>query len=129
VGASARKNRSWSRAEDTGKWRGAGADGLFVPGICLPDEIRQAAGAVDLPLNGMDWPGIQAAAELSALGARRFSAGSGIAQALWGAAREMAQGFLDSGSAGPLAQKAMHGLRGYRAAVPGQIMPATAASA
>jgi 2-methylisocitrate lyase-like PEP mutase family enzyme len=93
-----------ARAES---YRSAGADGLFVPGICLPDEIREVAAGADLPLNVMDWPGIPAAAELSALGVRRFSAGSGIAQALWGAAREMAQGFLETGSAGPLAQKAM----------------------
>jgi 2-methylisocitrate lyase-like PEP mutase family enzyme len=93
-----------ARAES---YRAAGADGLFVPGICLPDEIREVAAGAGLPLNVMDWPGIPAAAELGALGARRFSAGSGIAQALWGAAREMAQGFLETGSAGPLAQKAM----------------------
>jgi 2-methylisocitrate lyase-like PEP mutase family enzyme len=77
-------------------YRAAGADGLFVPGI-----------TAGLPLNVMDYPGVPSATELGALGVRRFSAGSGIAQALWGAAREMAQGFLDSGNAGPLAQKAM----------------------
>jgi 2-methylisocitrate lyase-like PEP mutase family enzyme len=88
-------------------YRSAGADGLFVPGICLPEEIRQVAAGAGLPLNVMDWPGVPPAAELAALGVRRFSAGSGIAQALWGAAREMAQGFLDSGNTGPLAQKAM----------------------
>jgi 2-methylisocitrate lyase-like PEP mutase family enzyme len=88
-------------------YRAAGADGLFVPGITAPDEIRQVADAAGLPLNVMDYPGVPSATELGALGVRRFSAGSGIAQALWGAAREMAQGFLDSGNAGPLAQKAM----------------------
>ncbi|MES2151855.1 MAG: isocitrate lyase/phosphoenolpyruvate mutase family protein [Pseudomonadota bacterium] len=88
-------------------YRAAGADGLFVPGVCKPDEIAAIARSAGLPLNVMDWPGVPSAAQLTELGVRRLSAGSGIAQALWGAAREMAQGFLETGNAGPLAAKAL----------------------
>src|SRR5882757_561322 len=58
-------------------YRNAGADGLFVPGICVRDEIGQVVDGAGLPLNVMDWPGLPVA-ELSALGVRRLSAGAGI---------------------------------------------------
>lgn len=88
-------------------YREAGADGLFVPGVCKPEEIARIAGAAGLPLNVMDWPGVPGTAQLVELGARRLSAGSGIAEALWGVGREMAQGFLAGGDIGPLKEKAM----------------------
>jgi 2-methylisocitrate lyase-like PEP mutase family enzyme len=87
-------------------YRGAGADGLFVPGICLAEEIREVAASTDLPLNVMDWPGLPSAVELFTLGARRYSAGSGIAQILWGVGREAGQAFL-AGEPVPSAGKAM----------------------
>jgi 2-methylisocitrate lyase-like PEP mutase family enzyme len=87
-------------------YRDAGADGLFVPGICLAEEIREVATGIDLPLNVMDWPGLPSPADLFALGARRFSAGSGIAQILWGVGQEAARAFL-AGQPVPLAGKAM----------------------
>jgi 2-methylisocitrate lyase-like PEP mutase family enzyme len=88
-------------------YKAAGADGLFVPGICLPEEIKAVAADAGLPLNVMDWPGLPPATELLQLGAVRLSAGSGIPQALWSVAAGMAKGFLDTGSAGPLIAKAM----------------------
>lgn len=88
-------------------YREAGADGLFVPGVTKADDIARIAGAAGLPLNVMDWPGVPPAAQLAELGVRRLSAGSGIAEALWGAGREMAQGFLAGGDIGPLKEKAM----------------------
>jgi 2-methylisocitrate lyase-like PEP mutase family enzyme len=81
-------------------YRDVGADGLFVPGICLPEEIREVAAAARLPLNVMDWPGVPSVAELGALGARRLSAGTGVAQAIWGAAREAMKGFAGGGNGG-----------------------------
>ncbi|HEX3829074.1 MAG TPA: isocitrate lyase/phosphoenolpyruvate mutase family protein [Sporichthyaceae bacterium] len=84
-------------------YRDAGADGLFVPGIWQPEEIGEVAAAAGLPLNVMYLPGLPALAELGALGVRRLSAGTAIAQGIWGAARVAAEAFLDSGTlpAGP----------------------------
>lgn len=88
-------------------YKEAGADGLFVPGICKVEEISQVVAGAGLPVNVMDWPGLPSAQELHALGVARLSAGSGIPQALWSVAAGMAQGFLDTGNAGPLIAKAM----------------------
>jgi 2-methylisocitrate lyase-like PEP mutase family enzyme len=88
-------------------YKEAGADGLFVPGICLPDEIKAVVADAGLPVNLMDWPGLPPAEELQRLGVARLSAGSGIPQALWSVAAGMAKGFIDSGNAGPLIAKAM----------------------
>jgi 2-methylisocitrate lyase-like PEP mutase family enzyme len=88
-------------------YKEAGADGLFVPGICLPDEIKAVVADAGLPVNLMDWPGLPPAEELQRLGVARLSAGSGIPQALWSVAAGMARGFIDSGNAGPLIAKAM----------------------
>lgn len=88
-------------------YKAAGADGLFVPGICKVDEIEAVVAGAGLPVNVMDWPGVPSADELHRLGVRRLSAGSGIPQALWAFAADMAKGFLATGSAGPLVDKAM----------------------
>ena len=88
-------------------YKAAGVDGLFVPGICKVDEIKAVVAGAGLPVNVMDWPGVPTADELHKLGVRRLSAGSGIPQALWAVAADMARGFLATGSAGPLVDKAM----------------------
>jgi 2-methylisocitrate lyase-like PEP mutase family enzyme len=88
-------------------YKAAGANSLFVPGICKVDDIKAVAAGAGLPVNVMDWPGVPSADELHKLGVRRLSAGSGIPQALWAVAAEMAKGFLATGSAGPLIDKAM----------------------
>jgi 2-methylisocitrate lyase-like PEP mutase family enzyme len=88
-------------------YKQAGANGLFVPGIAKVEEIKAVVAGAGLPVNVMDWPGVPSADELHKLGVRRFSAGSGISQALWAVAADMAKGFLATGSAGPLIDKAM----------------------
>lgn len=88
-------------------YKEAGADGLFVPGICKTGEIKTVAASAGLPLNVMDWPGLPSQDELRQLGVARFSAGSGIAQALWAVAAGMAKDFLATGNAGPLIGQAM----------------------
>lgn len=88
-------------------YKEAGADGLFVPGLCVPDEIKAVVADAGLPVNVMDWPGLPPSEELQRLGVARLSAGSGIPQALWSVAAGMAKGFIDSGNAGPLIAKAM----------------------
>ncbi len=73
----------------------AGADVLYAPGVTSKDEIGTLVRSVDRPVNVL--VGIPGAplnvADLSALGVRRISLGSGLARAaygsLLGAAREM----------------------------------------
>ena len=71
------------RLEETlaraGGYRAAGADGIFVPGVTDPSEIRTIASEVGLPLNVLARAGLPPASELARLGVRRLSAGSGIA--------------------------------------------------
>lgn len=88
-------------------YRNAGASGLFVPGVREPNEIKAVAAEAGLPLNVMAWPGLPSAAELAQSGVRRLSAGSGIAQALWGKTATLAGDFLKSGKSDPLGEGAM----------------------
>lgn len=79
-------------------YRSAGCDGLFVPRLCEPAEIRALTSALgELPLNLMWTPGLPGLAELRALGVRRLSAGSAIAQRAYGAANLAAIRFLERG--------------------------------
>jgi 2-methylisocitrate lyase-like PEP mutase family enzyme len=102
--AASRVAETLARAE---RYRQAGASGIFVPGLTDPAEIRQIAAASKLPLNVMARPGLPPASELVRLGVRRLSAGSGIAQALWGRAGSLAEAFLRDGRSEPLSEGAM----------------------
>ncbi|SFP44038.1 2-Methylisocitrate lyase, PEP mutase family [Amycolatopsis arida] len=62
-----------ARAE---RYRDAGADGIFVPGLSAPADIRALAASLDVPLNVLYAPGRHTVAELAELGARRISTGS-----------------------------------------------------
>jgi 2-methylisocitrate lyase-like PEP mutase family enzyme len=104
VPGSARVPETLARAA---RYRDAGADGLFVPKVVAPGDIREIASAAGLPLNVLAWPGLPPARELGALGVRRLSAGSAIAQNAWGRAAAVARAFLDRGRSEPLAENAM----------------------
>lgn len=65
------------------QYRDAGADGLFVLGVTDRTEVREIAKGTELLLNVIEWPGLPAATELSALGVSRISVGSWIPQTLW----------------------------------------------
>ena len=79
-------------------YRAAGCDGLFVPGVREGAAIREiASGIGELPLNVLWVPGLPALPELRALGVRRLSAGSALAQRAYGAAHRAALRFLASG--------------------------------
>ncbi len=80
----------------------AGADSIFVPGVVEPDAIREIARSTKLPLNALAWPGLPDAAALKALGVRRLSAGSGIAQMAVDVSFTLAKQFLASGSSDDL---------------------------
>jgi 2-methylisocitrate lyase-like PEP mutase family enzyme len=88
-------------------YEGAGADGIFVPGLIEPAAIGAIVAATPLPINLLAWQGLPDAAGLARLGVRRLSAGSGICQSLWGRATALARAFLDEGASGPLAEGAM----------------------
>ena len=97
------------RVEETlaraARYRAAGADGLFVPGVIDPGEIKTIASSVGLPLNVLARDGLPVASELESLGVRRLSAGSGIAQAAFGRIASLATAFLSTGASAPLAQE------------------------
>jgi len=77
-------------------YRAAGASGLFVPGITEPADIAAVVAGAKLPLNVMARPGIDPAG-LEALGVRRYSAGSGISEAVNGLAFAMMREFVATG--------------------------------
>lgn len=80
------------------RYRDAGCDGIFVPLLSDPDEIRTVAAAIDpLPLNVMAIPGLAPAAELRRLGVRRLSAGPAIARAALSLTMQLAREFLANG--------------------------------
>ena len=80
------------------RYRDAGADGLFVPKLIDPAEIREVVASAQLPVNLLTSPSLPPAAELTTLGVRRLSAGSAIAAAVWGRAAALASAFLADGS-------------------------------
>lgn len=84
------------------RYRDAGADGLFAPKVVAADEVRAIAAGAGMPLNVLAWPGLPPAAELAALGVRRVSTGSALAQGAWGRAAALARSFLADGTTAPL---------------------------
>jgi 2-methylisocitrate lyase-like PEP mutase family enzyme len=76
------------------QYQAAGASGLFVPRIVLPDEIAQVAAGTSMPLNVMACPGLPDAEQLRVLGVRRVSAGSSTAEAVHGAFMALCKAFL-----------------------------------
>jgi len=79
-------------------YRAAGCDGIFLPLIADPNEIRTAVQAVDpLPLNVLATPTLPPAAGLRILGVRRLSAGSAIGRAATNLTRDVARQFLEDG--------------------------------
>jgi 2-methylisocitrate lyase-like PEP mutase family enzyme len=81
------------------RYREAGADGIFVPGLTDGAIIQAIASALaPTPLNVMASPGLPSAQELRTLGARRLSAGAAISRAVLGHARQLAENFLAAGA-------------------------------
>ncbi|NVJ27070.1 isocitrate lyase/phosphoenolpyruvate mutase family protein [Myxococcus sp. AM011] len=83
------------------RYRAAGADGLFVPGLKTPVDIKAVVTEAGLPLNLMAIPGLPPASELASLGVRRVSAGAGMAQAIFGRIAALTTDFLRDGGAAP----------------------------
>ena len=99
-----RLEETLARAE---RYRAAGADGIFVLGLTEPAAIRTIAASVQLPLNVLARADLPAATELAALGVRRLSAGSAIAEVMYGRMAALAADFLRTGISAPLLADAM----------------------
>ncbi len=84
------------------RYRAAGGDGVFVPGLPDGAAISAIAAAIKpAPLNIMAVPGLPSIDALQKLGVRRLSAGSAIAQAALGLTSRLATNFL-AGAMGTL---------------------------
>jgi len=85
------------------RYRGAGADGVFVPGVRDVETIRALVESIDGPVNVMAGPGSPTVAELARLGVARISLGSAVAQAAYGVVRQAAAELRTTGTYDSLA--------------------------
>lgn len=83
----------------------AGGSGLFVPYLVNEQEIKNIVSAVSLPLNVLSMPELPNAERLAELGAKRLSAGSGIAQMNLQHSATLAAEFLKDGDSTLLAKR------------------------
>lgn len=81
----------------------AGANGIFVPGVTDVDVVQRLTAAIDAPVNILTGPGAPAVADLKKAGARRVSAGSSLAGAIFGHIERAARELLDAGTYDELA--------------------------
>lgn len=79
------------------RYANGGANGLFAAGVVEPDEIAAVCRESSLPVNLLWRAGLAAPSELQRLGVRRLSAGSSIAEFLYGVMDGLARSFLESG--------------------------------
>src|SRR6266478_6160972 len=89
------------------RYRDAGADGIFVPGLCEPSAIKAIVSEIKMPVNVMAYPGLPSANELKKLGVHRLSSGTGIPQMIWNHVAELAKGFLATGDSKPMFKNSM----------------------
>jgi len=85
-------------------YRKAGADCLFVPGLCDREIIQKLVKALGSPLNILASPGCPSLEELEKMGVARVSAGSSAMRAALGAFRRVAKDWLAHGSYDSLTQ-------------------------
>ena len=76
----------------------AGADCLFVPGLLDLKTLRELTSASPLPVNAMAGPGGPSIGELTAVGVRRISVGTAIAQAAYKVADRATRELLTAGT-------------------------------
>lgn len=60
------------------RYQAAGADALFVPGLSCLETVQQITAGLTLPVNLMGWPAGASAAQLTAAGVHRISAGPAL---------------------------------------------------
>ncbi len=86
--------------ERLARYREAGADGVFVPGLADAARISRIAAQIDAPLNVLYRPGGPSLSELGDLGVRRVSLGSLLYRIALGAALEAAEAVRQGTSIG-----------------------------
>ena len=79
-------------------YREAGADCLFVPGLCNGETIAKLVTALGAPLNILASQGCPSLDELEKIGVARVSAGSSAMRAAMGAFQRVAKDWLAHGS-------------------------------
>ena len=79
-------------------YRDAGADVVYAPGLTDLDEIGRVVKAVRVPVNVLALRSGPSIAELSAVGVRRVSTGSGLARAAYSAFVTAAEELRDAGT-------------------------------
>ncbi|MBX9410240.1 isocitrate lyase/phosphoenolpyruvate mutase family protein [Pseudomonas baetica] len=78
-------------------YQSAGADGLFAAGVTAAYEIDAICQGTTLPVNVLGFASLPPPETLQVLGVRRLSAGSGIAEFLYGAMGGLVNSFLATG--------------------------------
>lgn len=84
--------------ERANAYLGAGADGIFTPGVVEPSLIKALAEGVKAPLNLFYRPGLPTVSELETLGVSRLSLGGSAAIAALGLLRRIATELQESGT-------------------------------
>jgi 2-methylisocitrate lyase-like PEP mutase family enzyme len=92
-----------------GVYADAGADGIFVPGVTDLDLLRTLVTEIPLPVNVLTGPHAPTVDELAAVGVRRVSIGTGLAQAAYAAADRGARELLAAGTYGALEDALSYG--------------------
>jgi 2-methylisocitrate lyase-like PEP mutase family enzyme len=75
----------------------AGADVLYAPGLRTMDEVRSVVESVDKPVNVLPGPDMTFE-ELSSIGAKRISVGSGLSRVALGAFMRAAKDMKETGT-------------------------------
>ncbi|GAA3276052.1 isocitrate lyase/phosphoenolpyruvate mutase family protein [Streptomyces lavendulae] len=88
---------------------GAGASGIFVPGVTDPAVLTELAKGIDAPLNVLAGPGAPPVAAFGSLGVARVSLGSWVAEAAYALVRRATEELLADGTYGSLAQALPYG--------------------
>lgn len=81
-------------------YRDAGADVVYAPGLVDLAQISQVVD-IGVPVNVLLLPGGPTVGELTDVGVRRISLGSGLSSAAYGAVVAMARAVLDTGAPPP----------------------------
>jgi len=110
AGIGAPADRLTETLERAARYLGAGADGIFVPGVIDPKTIATLADGIEAPLNIMVSPGAPSVAELGRLGVARVSLGSGVAQAAYARASRVTAELETTGTYESLTDAADYGM-------------------
>ena len=76
------------------RYRNAGADVVYAPGLSRPSDISRVVGELDCPVNVLLWPDGTDVTELAQLGVRRVSTGGALMRVAYAAMEESAARLL-----------------------------------